>query len=94
MASLSDSMSDADCRLVRNALLGKLTGKSPGNTVLNYAAENLLTAGVFRDMWRSDRGRRIARNITFHDCSYEDMVQLPMRLAMHGTMQQLVDICR
>jgi tetratricopeptide (TPR) repeat protein/predicted Ser/Thr protein kinase len=90
--------------LILAALTGQLTdaeaARLQGQIVTNLAAEGTvarfiqllsgqLPPSIYRDMWRTPRGKDVARRLAFRDLSYLDYYRQPVALMLTEGMHQV-----
>jgi hypothetical protein len=76
MASLSGELSDAEAHVILQKLL-----EATGETVVGKLAGTVnVQPAVLREMWRTPRGRKIARQVVFLDVTPQESIRLPLYL--------------
>src|SRR6266446_860274 len=85
MASLTDDLDDAEAA----AMLGHLVAAAGGESlVAGFVKLVPVPPRVWREMWRTPRGRGYARQIAFRDLPFADYVRLPVYLTAAELMHQ------
>jgi hypothetical protein len=88
MASLSGDISDEDARKIQRFFLARLTDENQVKNILDFIVNQQPTS-VYREMWRSPRGRKVARQWALRQCSYAEYGQLPLVLLATETFRQM-----
>jgi serine/threonine protein kinase/tetratricopeptide (TPR) repeat protein len=85
MASLCDELPDSEAEKLFQKVIQMLGGNA---FVVQIAQTIKLQPSVLREMWRSPRGREVARRLAFLDLSPQEFVRFPLYLAAEQKFKQ------
>jgi tetratricopeptide (TPR) repeat protein len=86
MAALADRLDDAEATRLRRRLLDTFASDPVLAIPINVIAGEQ-PPGVYRRMWQSERGRKIAGQIALREVTYADSFRLPVLLNLATTLQ-------
>lgn len=87
MAGLTNELSDEECRRIQKEL-ARVAGDGQGKQLLSLVME-FQSPTVYREMWRTPRGRAMARKWAFRQCSYAEFGLFPVYANAAETIHQL-----
>src|SRR5207248_2737872 len=88
MAGLTAVPVRDEAQQILRLLTTQLAGEGPGATL----AELLIGAvpqGIYQQMWRTRRGKDLARRLAFRDLSLREFYHLPAQLFMAEALHQM-----